>query len=235
MARLDRTLTRLAGLSNAEARRLVVGGHVRLNRSLARDPSCPVSRFDTIVCRTQTLQEGMTRVAIMLHKPPGWVSATVDDQHPTVLDLIDHPAKASLHLAGRLDRSASGLVLLTNDGRWAERWTHPSRAVPKVYLVETTSPIPDDAEQQFGAGFWFAAEGVRTRPAVLERLGPCSARVTIIEGRWHQIKRMFHRLAGTRLASLHRERIGPFSLPVDLAPGRWRAVGGPYGPVELGL
>lgn len=228
-------MTRLAGLSNAEARRRVVDGEVWLNGATIRDPSSPVSRFDTVVCRARTLQEGMARIGIMLHKPAGWVSATVDDQHPTVLDLIDHPAKASLHLAGRLDRSASGLVLLTNDGRWSERWTHPDRAVTKVYRVRTRSPIPADAERQFAAGFWFAAEGVRTRPAVLERLGSCSARVTITEGRWHQVKRMFHRLDGTRLVSLHRERIGPFSLPADLAPGQWRVVAGPHGPGEAGL
>ena len=79
---------------------------------------------------------------------------------------------------------------------------------------------------RFAEGFWFATEGLTTRPARLEILEERLARVTLVEGRYHQIKRMFHRLDGIRLTSLHRERVGPYLLPDDLAPGQWRVIAG---------
>ena len=91
----------------------------------------------------------------MLHKPVGIVSATSDAEHRTVIDLIDDPDKSSLHLVGRLDRNTSGLVLLTNDGRWSKALMDPSRKVPKVYLVETRDPIPPEAVAAFAQGFLF--------------------------------------------------------------------------------
>lgn len=160
----------------------------------------------------------------MLHKPGGVLSATTDKTHRTVLDLIDHPDKATLHLAGRLDRSSTGLVLLSNDGAWSESLTLPARKVEKSYLVETNRPIPPEAVIRFAEGFFFATEGITTLPARLEILAPDRARVILQEGRYHQIKRMFHRLDGIQLRSLHRERIGPFTLPDDLPPGRWRSL-----------
>jgi 16S rRNA pseudouridine516 synthase len=159
----------------------------------------------------------------MLHKPLGVVSATVDARHSTVLDLIDDPDKGSLHLVGRLDRHTSGLVLLTNDGRWSKILMHPSRKVPKTYHVTTRDPIPADAPERFATGFYFHTEDLTTRPAELEILTPHTARLTLHEGRYHQIKRMFHRL-DNRITALHRECIGDIVLPPDLAPGKWQPV-----------
>jgi 16S rRNA pseudouridine516 synthase len=113
-------------------------------------------------------------------------------------------------------------VLLSNDGPWSEALTIPGRKVGKEYLVETDRPIPHEAISLFAAGFHFATENIMTLPATLEILAPTCARVTLHEGRYHQIKRMFHRLDGIRLKSLHRVRIGSITLPDDLAPGSWR-------------
>ncbi len=181
-----------------------------------------VSRFDEVSVGTKILQQALPRLYVMLHKPAGILSATSDPVHRTVLDLIDHPDKDTLHLAGRLDRSSTGLVLLTNDGTWSESLTLPGRKVEKVYLVETNQDIPQEAVSRFAEGFHFSTEGITTLPAKLEILSPRKARVSLYEGRYHQIKRMFHRIDGIRLISLHRVQIGGISLPDDLAPGKWR-------------
>jgi 16S rRNA pseudouridine516 synthase len=159
----------------------------------------------------------------MLHKPVGILSATKDDQHPTVIDLIDDPDKHTLHIAGRLDRSTSGLVLLTNDGRWSKRLMTAEEKVPKVYLVETLDSISPDAVEAFARGFYFHTEDITTLPAELVLLGGNQARLTLHEGRYHQVKRMFHRV-GNRVINLHRESIGTLTLPADLPPGAWRAL-----------
>ena len=222
--RLDRLLTKLDRVRTHEARGWITSGRVRVSGAVVCDPSRRITRFDTVTCDDRIVQAGCRRVLLMVNKPRGVISATTDPALRTVLDLVRHPNKDDLHVAGRLDRSSTGLVLLTNDGRWSESLTDPTASVEKVYLVETMTPIPADAEVRFAEGFWLASEGVQTRPARLTRLGPTTARVVLTEGRWHQIKRMFHRLEQTRLQSLHRERIGPFELPADLALGRWREI-----------
>jgi 16S rRNA pseudouridine516 synthase len=95
--------------------------------------------------------------------------------------------------------------------------------VPKVYQLETHEPIPPTAVEAFARGFYFHTEDIHTLPATLEITGPRQARVTLHEGRYHQIKRMFHRL-GCRLTSLHRESIGQLQLPDSLPVGAWRAL-----------
>ena len=180
-----------------------------------------VTRFDEVSVTNGTLQRAMPRLYLLLNKPAGILSATTDSQHPTVLDLIEHPDKATLHLAGRLDRSSTGLILLTNDGNWSGSLTLPGQKVEKVYLVETDRPIPPEAVTRFAEGFHFPTEGITTLPAVLEILAPTRARVTLHEGRYHQIKRMFHRVQN-RVVTLHRESIGTLCLPPDLSLGQWR-------------
>ena len=95
--------------------------------------------------------------------------------------------------------------------------------VPKVYLVETLDPIAPDAVAAFARGFYFHTENITTLPAELVILGECHARLTLHEGRYHQVKRMFHR-ASNRVVNLHRESIGSLVLPLDLPPGAWRAL-----------
>jgi len=120
-----------------------------------------------------------------------------------------------------LDRNTSGLVLLTNDGRWSKVLMDPAKKVPKLYRVQTRDPIPPEAVAAFSEGFYFHTEDLVTKPAKLEIIGDFEARLTLHEGRYHQIKRMFHRI-GNRVTALHREQIGTLSLPPDLAPGEWR-------------
>lgn len=219
--KLDRLLAKHRGMGRKQARELIAAGLVLVDGAIVSRHDAEVDRFHHVSSNHETVQPGQRRLHLMLHKPVGIVSATRDAEHRTVIDLIDDPDKDTLHIVGRLDRNTSGLILLTNDGNWSKPLTHPDHKVPKVYLVETDLPIPPDAVAAFAEGFYFHTEDLTTRPAVLEILTERKARLTLHEGRYHQVKRMFHRI-GNRVVALHRESIGPLRLPDDLPPGTWR-------------
>ena len=221
--KLDRLMARHAEMGRVAAVLAISAGRVRINQAVVRDRHAEADRFDEVCLDSVVIQRPQRALYLMLHKPVGWLSATQDAQHPTVIDLIDDPDRTTLHLAGRLDRSTSGLVLLTNDGRWSKQLMAAGFKVPKVYRLETHEPIPPSAVEAFARGFYFHTEDIHTLPATLEITGPRQARVTLHEGRYHQIKRMFHRL-GCRLTSLHRESIGQLQLPDSLPAGGWRAL-----------
>lgn len=218
---LDRFLARHDSVGRKTAHHWIFARRVKVNGTIVTDSHHEVDRFTRVELNDETLQVPERALYLMLHKPVGILSATVDRQHPTVLDLIDDPDKHSLHIAGRLDRNASGLVLLTNNGHWSRRLMDPTVKVPKVYLVETRDPILPEAVEVFARGFYFHTEDLTTLPAQLEILGDRQARLTLHEGRYHQIKRMFHRVQN-RVLKLHRESIGPIVLPAELLPGQWR-------------
>jgi 16S rRNA pseudouridine516 synthase len=158
---------------------------------------------------------------IMMHKPHGYVSATRDTKRPTVLSLIELESKEQLHLAGRLDFSTTGLLLLTNDGRWSSRITLPQQKIPKTYRVETRDEITADYVQKFLEGIYFGFENLTTLPAELKLLSANSAELTIYEGRYHQIKRMFG-FFRNKVISLHRLSVGGIVLDECLVPGEYR-------------
>lgn len=157
----------------------------------------------------------------MLHKPAGVVCATEDREHRTVLDLIDVPNKAGLHPAGRLDIDATGLVLVTDDGEWSHRITAPRHKVPKRYRVTLAEPLTAAAASALAGGVQLRREPKRCAPAVLERIGEREVRLTIAEGKYHQVKRMFAAV-GNHVLRLHRERIGALELDPALPEGSVR-------------
>jgi len=159
----------------------------------------------------------------MLHKPEGYVCSTEDPDHPTVLYFLDEPVAHKLHAAGRLDIDTTGLVLMTDDGQWSHRITSPRHHCEKTYLVTLESPVAEDTADQFAHGVQLHNEKDLTNPAVLEVITPTQVRLTISEGRYHQVKRMFAAV-GNHVVGLHRERIGGIRLDDDLAPGEYRAL-----------
>ncbi|MBB5036601.1 pseudouridine synthase [Prosthecobacter dejongeii] len=219
--KLDRFLAKQSSLGRSAAHRLIAARRVRVDGSVCTSNQQEVDRFTRIELDDTLLQEPERALYLMLHKPVGILSATVDPVHRTVIDLLDDPDKHTLHIAGRLDRGTSGLILLTNDGRWSKRLMEPVEHVAKVYLVETAEDILPDAVAAFAAGFYFHTEDITTLPAELEILAPRRARLTLYEGRYHQVKRMFHRVQN-RVTALHRESIGSLRLPTDLQAGQWR-------------
>lgn len=222
--KLDRLIARYNGLGRKRARLAIAAGRVAVAGMCTRDPGIDVDRFADAVLDGELVSSGEAAVYIMLHKPVGILSATRDPLHPTVIDLLDHPQRGDLHIAGRLDRASSGLILLTNNGRWSKRIMAADHAVTKTYVAETLHPIGADAVAAFARGFHFHTEDITTRPAELEIIGGHSAIVRLTEGRYHQIKRMFHR-CGNRVVSLHRVAIGALTLDPALAPGGWRMLG----------
>jgi 16S rRNA pseudouridine516 synthase len=219
--KLDRLIARHESTGRTRARQAIIGGRVCVDGVVETGIDREVGRFQRVALDGVLIQQAERLLHIMLHKPVGVVSATLDAEYRTVIDLIDDPDRHSLHIVGRLDKNTSGLVLLTNNGRWSKKLMDPNHKVSKVYRVETRDPIPPDAVEAFAAGFYFHTEDLTTLPAELEILSEKSARLTLHEGRYHQIKRMFHR-TGNRVTALHRERIGSIALPDDLAPGEWR-------------
>ncbi|MFB8831349.1 pseudouridine synthase [Azotobacter sp. CWF10] len=221
--RLDRFLGNQPCFNRRDARLLLALGQVRVDGQVVRDGHVDVREFSRIELDGKVLQPGRAARYFMLHKPAGVVSATCHEQHRTVLDLLDEPDRQDLHLAGRLDLGTTGLLLLTNDGHWSRRITHPRHKLAKVYYVETAEPIDEEYIETFARGLYFAFEDLVTQPAHLELLGSRSARLTLFEGRYHQVKRMFGHFRN-RVLRLHRESMGPLQLEPGLAPGHYRAL-----------
>lgn len=221
--RVDRFLSNLPRFNRKQVRLLLVERRVTVDGVAVSDPHHEVREFSQVCVDDEVLQTGKSARYFMLHKPQGCVSATSDPQHPTVLNLLDEPDTHDLHIAGRLDFNTTGLMLITNDGQWSRRLTQPQTKLPKVYLVETEQVIGPEYAVTFKAGLYFAFEDLTTQPAELELLGPTTARLGIIEGRYHQVKRMFGHF-NNKVIGLHRERMGPLVLDAALAPGEYRAL-----------
>jgi len=222
--RVDRFLSNLPCFNRQQVRLLLVERRVRIDGQTVNDPHAQVREFSRVEVDDQLLQAGRPTRYFMLHKPSGCVSATRDPQHRTVLDCLEEPDKEDLHIAGRLDYNTTGLMLITNDGAWSRRLTQPQTKLPKVYYVETEQAITDEYAEVFARGLYFAFENLTTLPAQLELLGPRSARLSIVEGRYHQVKRMFGHF-NNKVLRLHRERMGPLLLDALLEPGQYRALG----------
>ncbi len=221
--RLDRFLSNLAQFNRQTARQLLASGRVQVDGVVVCEGLYNVSQFSRIEVDNQLLQAGKPARYFMLHKPMGVVSATKHDEHRTVLDLLDEPDKADLHLAGRLDLNTSGLLLLTNDGQWSRRLTEPRSRLGKVYRVTTEQPISAEYIEVFAQGLYFAYEGLTTLPAELVILDSHSALLTLHEGRYHQVKRMFGHFQN-KVIDLHRLSMGSIELDPQLASGQYRTL-----------
>ncbi len=218
--RLDRFISHKLGINRKHVRLMLAQGKVTVNGDIARDVAQIIDEFSHILCDGEVLQQH-SPVYLMMHKPVGVVSATCDYKHKTVIDLLNREDKDGLHLVGRLDLNTSGLLLLTNDGRWSTALMSPENKVAKQYLVTLAKPITQEYVSAFAEGFYFEYENITTKPAKLEIVSDYQARVTIVEGRYHQIKRMFGRFRNPVVA-LHRESIGALSLDAQLTPSESR-------------
>jgi len=221
--RIDRFLSNLPRFNRQQVRVLLVQRRIRINGQPVSDPKAEVREFSRVELDDEVLQAGKPARYFMLHKPMGCVSATRDPEHKTVLELIHEPDPQDLHIAGRLDYNTTGLMLITNDGNWSRRLTQPQTKLPKLYYVETEQEIGPEYVETFARGLYFAFEDLTTLPAQLQILGPRSARLSIVEGRYHQVKRMFGHF-NNKVLRLHRERMGPLLLDERLAPGEYRAL-----------
>lgn len=220
--RLDRLLSQCTGLSRKAVRPVLRNGRVRVNGRPETRPASPVREDDRVTLDDEPLTLPAHRY-IMLHKPAGVVCARRDPAQPCVTDLLPATDRAGLQIVGRLDKDTTGLLLLTDDGDWNHRLTAPRRHCPKVYEVTTAEPIDGDTALAFERGLTLRGDKRPTRPARLEQIDSHRARVTIREGRYHQVRRMFA-ATGNRVTALHRIAIGRLTLDPTLPAGACRTL-----------
>jgi 16S rRNA pseudouridine516 synthase len=225
--RLDKFLASVTDLSRSDAKRAIKEQLVSVEGRTIVDPQYEVAADARVALEGRVLRSALPRY-FMLHKPDGYVCATKDRTHRTVLDLLREDNLEALHIAGRLDVDTTGLVLLTDDGQWSHRITAPKSDCAKTYLLRTAEPIVAQAVEQFARGLFLHEEKQRLKPAQLDIIDSHNARLTISEGKYHQVKRMFGAL-GNAVVSLHRERVGAIVLDQQLAEGDYR----PLTPAEV--
>jgi len=220
--RLDRFVSQAAGISRSQARSLIRRGRVNVDGQTVRDAARHVGEAERVEHAGEILVAPQP-VYLMMNKPCGLLSATSDSDRDTVLSMLPQALAARAHLVGRLDKDTSGLLLLTDDGDWSHRVTSPNHGCAKTYLAELAEPLVADAESRLSHGLVLRSEKLPTRPAALQRLDATHVRITITEGRYHQVRRMFAAL-GNRVLALHRECIGGLFLDETLHAGQWRAL-----------
>jgi 16S rRNA pseudouridine516 synthase len=219
--RLDKFLSHASGLSRVDSRKAIKAGRVTVDDQLVKRSDHALSaesvvKYDDI---EQTLHGCRY---FMLHKPAGYVSATIDSEHPTVLDLLSEDRR-QLSVAGRLDKDTTGLVLISDDGQWIHRVISPRRQCAKIYLATLDQPINDTIITQFNNGIVLKGETQATLPAQLRTIAGQQVEVSICEGKYHQVKRMFA-ACGRHVEALHRKQIGSIMLDPKLEPGQYRAL-----------
>ncbi|MFU8837197.1 MAG: 16S rRNA pseudouridine(516) synthase RsuA [Thiohalomonadaceae bacterium] len=220
--RLDKFLCHATGLSRSRAQGVIRGGQVQVDGEPVRNPATAIAADAQVVFRDTPV--GLTgKRYFMLHKPQGVVCATEDAQHRTVLDLMPDELPRGLHVAGRLDADTTGLVLISDDGDWTHRISSPKRDCAKVYRVSLAEPLDEDVATRFAEGIPLRNEDKPTRPAQLQVLSPTDVLLSLHEGRYHQVKRMFAAV-GNRVIALHRQQIGALQLDPALAAGEYRAL-----------
>ncbi|KAF7779345.1 16S rRNA pseudouridine516 synthase [Pseudoalteromonas marina] len=218
--RLDKFISHLAEVPRTQARASIKRKEVSVNGELITAHNFQLAKDDAVLHNGEPLVF-LGKRYFMLNKPVGYVCANSDDLHKTVFDLLDEPNMSDFHVAGRLDIDTTGLVIITNDGDWSHKITSPRSNKFKTYLVETQEPITDEALEQLREGVMLHNEKDATRPAIAERLANYGLRLSISEGKYHQVKRMLYAV-DNKVVELHREQIAGITLDENLAPGEYR-------------
>ncbi len=218
--RLDQFVSQATGWSRTDAQKAIRAGCVEVAGIILRKPSVHIA-LESSVTLEGALITLPGAIYLMLHKPLGVISATTDPVQRTVLDLINHPHRHTLHVAGRLDKDTTGLLLITNDGAWSHRLMSPKQHVGKTYCATLAEPLADGALEQLQAGVQLLGENGLASATEVALLPDQQVRLTIHEGKYHQVKRMFAAV-GNRVVALHREKIGDLVLDAGLAAGEWR-------------
>ena len=221
--RLDKFLADMGFGTRSQVRQQIAGGNVTVNGLPARRPELKVDtdKDRVLFCGTEAAYAQYEYY--MLNKPAGVVSATEDKKERTVLDLLQERKRKDLFPVGRLDKDTEGLLLITNNGDLAHRLLAPGRHVDKVYYAEIDGKVTREDAELFRAGVDIG-DKEKTMPAFLEILSSADRSeilLTIREGRFHQVKRMFHAV-GKEVLFLRRIQMGPLKLDEKLRPGEYR-------------
>lgn len=218
--RLDKFICESTSLTRTLAKKALHRGDVTCDGVIVKDAGFKVSEGMHICLEGEPISLIGERY-LMLNKPVDTICSTIDEVYPSVLSLLDIEKTETLHIAGRLDADTTGLVLITSDGQWSHRITSPKKECGKRYLVTLADPVDERVIEVFAQGVELRNEDGLTKPAMLEIIEPTRVRLTITEGKYHQVKRMFAAV-GNHVVALHRESIGKIELDSDLEPGEWR-------------
>lgn len=218
--RLDKFICDCTGLTRSQAGKLIRQGLVTVNQQLCKQPATQVATTDQVTLEDEELQIIGLRYFVM-NKPAGYVCSTDDPDHNTVFTLMDEPLLERLHTVGRLDLDTTGILLITDDGQWSHRISSPKHECAKTYRAFLADPVAESAIAQFAEGVMLRGEKLPTKPAELVIVTPTECLLTIHEGRYHQVKRMFAAI-GNKVEQLHREQIGSLVLGDGLAEGEYR-------------
>lgn len=218
--RLDKFISNMTSLSRTEAVERIYHNHITVNGKIKKDPALKIDPEKDEICLDSEKIEYEEFVYYVLNKPAGVVSATEDKKYKTVVDLID--TGRGIAPVGRLDIDTEGLMLLTDDGKLAHSLLSPKKHVDKVYYAEVDGEITEDVIKGFEEGIDYG-EDKPSAPGKLEIITSTSAHVTIHEGKFHQIKRMFE-VYGLHVTYLKRIAMGNLILTDDLAVGEYRKI-----------
>lgn len=223
LKRLDQTLSNLGYCSRREVRYFIRDKRVRVAGELASNASQKVDPATISV--DDQLVDHPGNILIMLNKPLGYVCSHDSGEGPRIYDLLPplwqarNPQVVSV---GRLDKDTSGLILITDQSALVQQLTSPKHHVDKIYLVTVDKQLTEDVSEQFASGLQLRSEEQSCLPAKLEIVNANTARITLNEGKYHQVRRMFA-ACGYHVESLHREQFAHYTLG-DLPPGQWRDV-----------
>lgn len=220
--RLDNFITKAIGVSRSEAITLIKKGNVSVNEIVVYKKDIHIDENKDIIKFNDALITYKEFIYIMLNKPQGVISATTDKKDKTVVDLIN--AKRNIFPVGRLDKDTVGLLILTNNGKYAHLSTNPNHHVEKKYYVEVENILKDEDISLFLNGLEIKDgnnEIFKTKPAQLEIISNNSCYVTLTEGKFHQVKRMFEKI-DNKVTFLKRVSFGGIVLDESLKYGEYR-------------
>lgn len=217
--RLDKLVADSIGVTRKDAKNLIKKGLVSVNAAIIKDAGANVSESDELIIEGKKVTY-QKYIYLMMNKPQGYISATDDKRQKTVLDLLpDNFKRYDLFPAGRLDIDTEGFLLLTNDGQTAHNLLSPAKKVGKEYFVRLERPLGEDDKNKIETGVDIG--GYVTKPAKLIMSTPCECVITIVEGKFHQVKKMFESV-GNKVIYLKRISFASLPLDPDLALGEYR-------------
>ncbi len=218
--RLDKFICKSTNKTRNEAKRSIRFAMVKVDGKIIKS-----STFDVQPSQTVTLDGNEISLIgeryIMLHKPEDMICSNIDEVHPSVLNLVNIPRAFELNIAGRLDVDTTGLVLLSDNGQWTHKITSPKRKCSKVYRAILVSDITDDMINELETGVQLHNEPELTLPAKVNMIDKRRIELSIVEGKYHQVKRMLAAV-GNKVIELHRLQISDIVLDDDLEEGQWR-------------
>ena len=215
--RLDKFICKSTDFDRTQARDLIAAGQVLVNEDVVTEPSQQVHEHNLIQLNGERLTARASRY-FMFHKPSHCLCSHTNGAYPSLWQWLSMPRADDLHLVGRLDADTTGLVLLTDDGRWSFNIMSPTAKCTKVYRVQLRDTVSEAQATlitaQFAAGILLSGETQLTKPATFSLVAPNLALLTLTEGKFHQVKRMLAAV-GNKVVGLHREQIGNVRLNIE--------------------